>query len=126
MSKEIDSNVLEQECVQLDTVDGGEVTLSHALTEAQLLTSLELRGQLDTVIQRVKASKLKLKEKAALLATMVKAHETLTKTERMSAGLSDKTHTTVNAGVIVVPEKLAGKDWHSEAIAEVERAKALG
>jgi len=105
-------------------VEDGEGTLSHSLTDTQLLTSQELRGQLDTVIARVQGSKLKLKEKVSLLATLVKAHETLTKAERSASGLDAKQSSVVNAGVIIVPAKAGGLDWHSEAIAEVERAKA--
>ena len=105
--------------------ESGEGALSHALEAAQERTALALRGQLDSVIGYVKNSKLKLKEKAQLLSTLVRAHESLTKSERMTAG-REAGHTTVNAGVIVIPQKSERESWHEHAVAEVERAKALG
>jgi len=125
MSRRINTKSQEPSQGQVVVEGDGEGTLSLALKRAQESTSLELRGQLDSVISKVKTSKLKLREKAGLLAQLVKAHETLTKTERMTAGVSGKEgHTTVNAGVIVLPQKADASDWHEMASQEVERAKA--
>lgn len=106
-------------------VGDGEGTLSHALQSTQIQSSQVLRTELSTLTGRLSGSRLKLAEKIKLMAVLVKAHEALTKTERLAAGLGGD-RTTVNAGVIVIPEKAGYDSWHEVALAEVERGRQQG
>jgi hypothetical protein len=104
--------------------EDGEGTLSRALQDTQLASSQVLRRELDILSERVRKSKLKLKDKVALMNSLVRSHESLTKTERMAAGLDSRHSSVVNAGVIIVPHKTGSESWHELALEEVERAQS--
>jgi len=107
-------------------IRGDMGTLS--LTIQQEETSKKLRQSLSVLAKRVQGStKLNLSQKVTMLASLVKSHESLTKTERAVAGLDRKDVTTITAGVIIVPGKADADSWAVEAEKEINAvANKLG
>lgn len=108
-------------------LESGEV-LSPAhkedVTREQLNQTFNLNSEITFTLNILKgAKKLGVEKRSSILAKLVKANETLIKTQRLVMGMDSDTGGLINKGVIIIPGK--SDNWPDAAQRELDNAKRL-